>query len=197
MVNQRASLTPKQAAFVREYLIDLNGTQAAIRAGYSANAAEVEASRLLRNAKVAAAVAEAQAARAERCQVDADWVLKRWTAIVEGDPNELIQYRRGPCKDCGVEDIEGDPNPDCETCHGEGRGRVHVADTRKLGAGAKALYAGVKLGKDGLQVLMHNQLDALGQIARHLGMFVERRELTGKDGEALKIVLDRGDASVL
>ncbi len=45
----KASLTPKQARFVEEYLIDLNATQAAIRAGYSAKTAEVQGSRLLGN----------------------------------------------------------------------------------------------------------------------------------------------------
>ena len=44
-------LNPRQAAFVREYLVDLNGTQAAIRAGYSPNGADVQAIRLLGNAK--------------------------------------------------------------------------------------------------------------------------------------------------
>ena len=51
-------LTPKQQQFVEEYLVDLNATQAAIRAGYSAKTAEFQASRLLRNAKVQAAIAE-------------------------------------------------------------------------------------------------------------------------------------------
>ena len=44
-------LNPKQQRFVDEYLIDLNGKQAAIRAGYSEKTAEVQASRLLSNAK--------------------------------------------------------------------------------------------------------------------------------------------------
>ena len=55
-------LTPRQAAFVGEYLIDLNATQAAVRAGYSPHSATVEGARLLANAKVAAAVQEAMAA---------------------------------------------------------------------------------------------------------------------------------------
>ena len=73
------SLTDKQAAFVREYLIDLNATAAYKRAGYTAtgNAAEASASRLLSNAKVAAEIAAAQAERAERTKVDSDWVLTR------------------------------------------------------------------------------------------------------------------------
>ena len=57
------TLTPKQARFVEEYLIDLNGKQAAIRAGYSPGTAEVQASRLLRNAKVRFALEDAMLAR--------------------------------------------------------------------------------------------------------------------------------------
>ena len=56
-----APLTPKQDQFVKEYLVDLNATQAAIRAGYSAKTANEQGSRLLANAKVSAAIAEARA----------------------------------------------------------------------------------------------------------------------------------------
>src|SRR4051794_28830268 len=52
-------LTARQTRFVQEYLVDLNGTQAAIRAGYSRGSAAVEASRLLRNAKVFDAISRA------------------------------------------------------------------------------------------------------------------------------------------
>ena len=69
-------MTPKQQAFVAEYLIDLNGKQAAIRVGYAPGSAEVQASRLLSNDKVAAAVAEAKAKRATECGIDAAWVLR-------------------------------------------------------------------------------------------------------------------------
>ncbi len=59
------SLTPRQARFVEEYLLDLNATQAAIRAGYSKKTAYSQGERLLRNVEVAAAVAEAKSARSE------------------------------------------------------------------------------------------------------------------------------------
>ncbi len=68
-------LTAKQERFVAEYLIDLNATQAAIRAGYAEKGAAVEGSRLLANPKLAAAVAAAQAARAERIEITHDYVL--------------------------------------------------------------------------------------------------------------------------
>ena len=69
-------LTARQQRFVEEYLLDLNGSQAAIRAGYSEQTATMQASRLLTNANVAAAVINAQAKRAEKVEVTAEWVLK-------------------------------------------------------------------------------------------------------------------------
>lgn len=70
-------MTPKQEAFVREYLIDLNATKAAMRAGYSERTAEKIGSENLKKPELAQAIQVAQAARAERTQVDADWVLRR------------------------------------------------------------------------------------------------------------------------
>lgn len=93
-------LTPKQAAFVVEYLVDLNATQAAIRAGYAKKAAEVEGSRLLRNAKVQAAVSEAKEARSARVEVTADMVLEQWWKIATADPNGIVSHRRVCCRYC-------------------------------------------------------------------------------------------------
>jgi phage terminase small subunit len=68
-------LTFKQSRFVEEFLIDLNARRAATRSGYSERSAEAQASRLLRNAKVDAAVREAMEARSRRTGVTADRVL--------------------------------------------------------------------------------------------------------------------------
>ena len=76
-------LTDKQAAFVAEYLVDLNATQAAIRAGYSARTANEQAARLLVNVSVAAAVAAAQAQRAQRTEIDQDYVLSNLVEVTE------------------------------------------------------------------------------------------------------------------
>ena len=69
-------LTPRQSRFVDEYLVDLNATQAAIRAGYSARTANEQGARLLANASVAAAAQSAQLARSERLQLTQDDVLR-------------------------------------------------------------------------------------------------------------------------
>jgi len=83
------NLTPRQQQFVREYLLDLNATQAAIRAGYSEKTARSQGQRLLTNADIAAAIDAAKLARSERTQVDADWLLKRLALEAEADLADL------------------------------------------------------------------------------------------------------------
>lgn len=89
-MEESAVLTPKQQLFVEEYLKDLNGTQAAMRAGYSPNRADQTASRLLRNGKVEAAVEKAKAERSKRTKVDADYVLKRLHEIDTLDVADIL-----------------------------------------------------------------------------------------------------------
>ncbi len=71
-----AALTPKQARFVAEYLIDLNATQAAIRAGYSARTAAQGAAQLLSNIKVRSAVDAGIAKRSDKLEITAEKVLR-------------------------------------------------------------------------------------------------------------------------
>lgn len=97
---EESALTPKQAAFVREYLIDLNATQAAIRAEYSAKTAQEQGSRLLSNVMVAAAIKKAMADRAERTDITADRVIKEAWSILTADPREFMEYRIGCCRYC-------------------------------------------------------------------------------------------------
>ena len=89
------ALTAQQQRFVEEYLLDLNATQAAIRAGYSARTAEQQGSRLLRNVKVSQAIETAQAARVKRTEIDADWVLRRLVAEADADLADLYDSEGG------------------------------------------------------------------------------------------------------
>lgn len=72
-----AELSARQAAFVREYLVDGNGTQAAIRAGYSKKTANEQASRLLAKNNIREAVAAGQQKIAEATETEAEWVRRR------------------------------------------------------------------------------------------------------------------------
>ena len=95
-----SGLNPKQQRFVEEYLIDLNATQATIRAGYSARGAEVQGFRLLSNAKIKVAIEAAQAARAQRTEISQDMVIREWLAIALANANDVIQFRRLCCRHC-------------------------------------------------------------------------------------------------
>ncbi len=76
-------LTPKRKRFVAEYLIDLNATQAAIRAGYATSGARVEGARLLANANVQLAVAKSALVLAEKVELNVEWVLEGLKTVAE------------------------------------------------------------------------------------------------------------------
>ena len=91
-------LTPKQQRFVEEYLVDLNATQAAIRAGYSEKTAFQIGPENLKKPKIAEAVAEAQGERSKRTAIDQDWIIDGLVANVDKagamDPPNLAASNR-------------------------------------------------------------------------------------------------------
>lgn len=93
-------LTPRQQRFVEEYVVDLNGTQAAVRAGYSAKTAQEQASRLLSLVIVRQAVEKATQERSERTGITADRAIQEAWAMATADSRELMEYRVGCCRFC-------------------------------------------------------------------------------------------------
>jgi phage terminase small subunit len=87
-----AELTAKQRIFVAEYLKDLNATQAAIRAGYSDKSAGRIAGELLEKTPIRAAIDAALAAREERTQIDADYVLRQAVKLHERCMQEVEPF---------------------------------------------------------------------------------------------------------
>jgi Phage terminase, small subunit len=212
-------LNDMQIRFVEEYLIDLNRTAAYKRAGYKGegNTAYVNASRLLRNAKVAAAVRDSMDARARRTQITQDAVLQWWWDIATADATQLTELHRYCCRYCWgfghnyqwrdmvefeekhMEAIEKkqrtpvdsggygydalvDPNPECPRCNGLGLSRPVFHDTRDASGAARRLFAGVKEGKFGLEIITRNQDEALKMVAQHLGMLKSKTEISGPEG---------------
>lgn len=130
------ALTDKQQMFVREYLIDLNATQAAIRAGYSARTAKQQGARLLTNVDVSTALMAAKAERSEKTKVDAEWVLTRLASDATADLAELYDaegnlkpihdwpmvFRTGLVAGIEVEEL----------FEGRGQDRVAIGRVRKI-----------------------------------------------------------------
>jgi phage terminase small subunit len=168
-------LSPKQAAFVEQYLIDRNGTQAAIRAGYSPNTATAQASRLLTNVNVAAHVQARQGSIAEQAGVRAVDVLRELRRVGFSDPRKLFDAAGNlrPIHDLDDDTAASIAGIDVET-RMEGNGDDKEAVTVR-------------------KIKRHDKVRALEHLAKHLKLLVDRTEVTGKDGAPLKmIVLESG-----
>ena len=84
-------LTEKQKLFIAEYLIDMNATRAATAAGYSAETADQQGSRLLKNVKVKAVVDEKLKNRLFRLEITADRTMQELAALAYYDPIDLFE----------------------------------------------------------------------------------------------------------
>jgi len=130
----RRELTPKQTLFVQEYLVDLNATKAAIRAGYSAKTASSQGERLLRNVEIQAAIAERMKERGERTAVTADRVLLEAARLALFDPRQLFNDDGSPK---GIHELDDDTAAAVagievmEQFEGSGTDRVFVGYVKK------------------------------------------------------------------
>lgn len=97
-------LNEKQQKFCEEYLIDLNATQAAIRAGYSIKTATEQSSRLLRNVKVKSEIDKLIAERSKRTGINQDRVIRELARIAFVNPNNVIDVKDGTVKQNASED---------------------------------------------------------------------------------------------
>lgn len=150
-------ITGKQTAFVAEYLVDLNATQAAIRAGYSTKTAYSAGQRLLKNVEVQKAIAEAQVKRTERTEITADRVVSELAKIAFADPRDLMEW---------------------------GPNGVRLKDSADLTEEQAASVAEVSetTTKDGgsLRLKKHDKVKALELLGRHMGMFKDKVEMSGE-----------------
>lgn len=179
-----ATLTDRQQRFVDEYLIDLNATQAAIRAGYSARTANEQAARLLANVSVDEAVARAKAERSARIGLTADRVLQELAAIGFARMPDYAEWGDGE---------EMHLKPSSELNEQQAAAIVQVVETEKF---VKSLDRGESLWSRERSIKLHDKVSTLKLLGQHIGMFSEKHEVTGKDGAPLTftISIDRKDA---
>ena len=153
-------LTAKQQRFVSEYLVDANGTQAAIRAGYSPRTANEQASRLLAKVNVASAVQAKQQHLAERSAVGADRVIEELCAIAFTKLSDIA-----PWDDRGPRLI---PSDELENQVAAAVSSLKVKRRREVnGKGEDAVVWEV----EEREIKMHDKLGALDKLAKHLGLY--------------------------
>ena len=91
-MTNRKGLSDKQKVFAQEYLVDFNGTQAAIRAGYSKKSAKQQASRLLTNVNIQEEIRSQMEKRSERTGVTIDAVVQRLNERAETHIEDLLEW---------------------------------------------------------------------------------------------------------
>jgi len=165
------SLSDKQQRFIDEYLVDLNATQAAIRAGYSENTARAIGHENLTKPNIVDAIATAMDARRKRTQITQDRVLQEYAKLAFLDPRRFY-------------DEKGALIP------------VHKLDADTAAALSGMEVVTQRAGKDANGDQEHEEVKkikfidkkgALDSLARHLGMFTDKVEHTGKDGGPIEM----------
>ena len=161
-------MTRKQDRFVKEYLIDLNATQAAIRAGYSPKTANEQGARLLANVSVQEAIAKAMAERSKRTGISQDRVIQELARIAFVNPQNVINPKYAS--------VKADATEDDLAC-------IQSVKVKTMdGAKGKSVEREVRL---------NDKMKALELLGKHLGMFKDKLEVDADMD--LNITIDYGD----
>lgn len=163
-------MTPKQQRFVEEYLIDLNATQAAIRAGYSEDTAHSIGHENLSKPEIASAIAERREKLALTAGVTQERIVAEYARMAFYDPAELM------ISDEVGEGLSGGDIVDGRLIHGL-RG---PADIVRLHENMRRAIVGWSWDKAGnFVVKLADKNTALTNLGRHLGMFTDKVEHSG------------------
>lgn len=164
-----AKLTAKQQRFVEEYLIDLNATQAAIRAGYKKTEyTDTNANKLLENTRIREAIDKAMAERSKRTGINQNRVIQELARIAFVNPQNVINAEDGSVREDATED-----------------------DLACIQAVKVKTMSGDKGCSEEREVRLNDKMKALELLGKHLGMFTDKVELDA-DME-LNISIDYGD----
>jgi phage terminase small subunit len=159
-VMSKDRLTPRHQRFVAQYLIDLNGSQAAIRAGYAPRSAARYGVKLLRHPGIAAAVSQELAAREEKARITGDRVLQEYGRMAFANMRDFADWGRN-----GVTLRE-------------------QSDLSEADAAAVAEILPSDANGKGGKIKLYDKKAALDALARHLGLFDPRSQLGKEDRTA-------------
>lgn len=157
----RTGLTPKQARFVEEYLVDLNAAAAARRAGYSASRSEAMGYENLTKPDIRNAIEAAQRERSARTGITADRVIAEIAKIAFADPRKVMSWGPG-----GVELLPSSDLSDADA------------------AIVSEVSESVSQSGSSIKIKLNSKLDALEKLAKHVGVY-------GGDNGDKVIVIER------
>lgn len=166
------ALTGKQWRFVAEYLIDLNATQAAIRAGYSEKTAHSQGPRLLENVEILVEIEKAKIERSKRTEITQDKVVAELAKLGFSDIRKAVRWGRSPI-DTKAENA--DPN-------GLGVYPVELVPSEEVDDDTAAAITEVSLTQTGVKIKIADKRAALETLLKHVSGSGD-----GEDAPALNI----------
>jgi phage terminase small subunit len=152
-----AKLTPKQVKFCEEYLIDLNATQAAIRAGYSAKTAQRIAAENLSKLVIKAKIDELRQVQQKRTQISVDWIIEKLANIAGFELNQIGKF--------DGEKMTFKPESDWSKA-----ARTAVSSIKQTSTTRKT-KSGDEFTTSVIELKIESKQSALDSLAKHYGMY--------------------------
>lgn len=152
-------LTEKQKRFCDEYLIDLNATQAAIRAGYSEESARNIGCINMTKPNIAEYIEKRMNRREKKTEVTQEFVLRELLNIASANGTDFAL----------VDDL----------------GLARIIPTSQVDESKRSAIAAIKAGANGTEVKTYDKIRALELLGKHLGMFSDRQASNGREIEDL------------
>lgn len=166
-------LTDKQKRFCDEYLIDLNATQAAIRAGYVPNGINKRVTRMMANDGIQKYISERISDRKKRVEVTQDDIIRELSYIAFSKASDYAKV------------VEKEAHDECGNLIYDENGEVlkyrtvEPMLTDELTEEQKRAIAVIKKGRDGFEIKPYDKQRALELLGKHLGMFTDKVEVSG------------------
>ena len=153
----KKEITPLQERFALEYMKDLNGTQAAIRAGYSKRTANEQAGRMLVNVSIQKRISELKERQFKRLEINADTILKELMVYAFSDITEVLGKIKNFSSITAI-----------------------IKDIRKLPEGTRRLVTNIEKTRFGTKVSFVDKQAALIALGKHLKLFTDNTEHSGQ-----------------
>lgn len=168
-----AKLTDKQKRFVQEYLVDLNATAAARRAGYSEKTANEQGARLLAKSSIQAAIQAAMQKRQKRVEITQDMVIKELAVIAFANATDFVTINAN--------------------------GLINVKPTKEIPEDKLGAIASIKYSANGLgvEIKLYDKPRALELLGKHLGMFGGQTSTGGPEENNIFEVIDQSTTAAL
>jgi len=163
--------TNKQTRFCQEYLIDLNATQAAIRAGYCNKNARQMGHENLTKPYIQQEIQRLMDERARKTEITAEKVLRELAKIGFSDITDFVEF--------------GQQAPAAEGTNDRAAHYVRIKDSAEVDGSP---IAEIRETRNGLVFKLHDKTRSLELIGKHLGMFKDVHEIGGKNGDPIELV---------